>query len=96
MEKQVFIIVWLKASNAVASALHSNKHFYSGFNFGRGCNLVTYKTRAAAEKKAAEYKRTTDGVIIAAPADSFNDLSREFWRNSRAVLARYQETPALA
>lgn len=95
METKKFIVVWLKASNATASALHSNKRFYTGFNFGRGCNLVEYKTRAAAEKRAAAYQHVTDGIVTAVPADEFDELSREFWKDSRAVLFRYTDSAKL-
>jgi len=92
-----FIIVWLKESAGTLSVLHSDKHFYRDFISCRGCNLVSYKTRAAADKKAQTYRHTEDGVIIAISYSEFNKLNDDFRRDRRAVISRYkggEELPA--
>ena len=85
-----YFIIWLKESAGAVSILHSDKHFYRDFISCRGCNFVTYKTRAAAEKKARTYSYNKDGVIIAVSSSEYEQISEDFRRDRRAVLARYR------
>ena len=84
-----YFIIWLKESAGAVSILHSDKRFYRDFISCRGCNFVTYKTRAAAEKKARTYSYNKDGVIIAVSSSDYEQISEDFRRDRRAVLARY-------
>lgn len=95
MEKQEFVIVWLKESTGAVCYLHSDKHFYGNFIFCRGCNLVTYKTRAAADKKAQTYKGNKDGLIISMNADDVEQLESDWRKDRRAVLLRYTDKETL-
>ena len=95
MEKQEFVIVWLKESTGAVCYLHSDKHFYGSFIFCRGCNLVTYKTRAAADKKARTYKGNKDGVIMSLNAADAEQLEKDWRKDRRAVLLRYTDSETL-
>ncbi len=87
MEK--YLIIWLKESAGAVCVLHSDKHFYRSFISCRGCDVVTYKTRAAAEKKARAYSYNKDGVIIPVLSSELEQLEKDFYNDRRAVLARY-------
>ena len=95
MEKQNYLVCWLKESARAVCFLHSDKKFYRDFISCRGCNLVTYKTRAAAEKKAQTWKSCKDGVIIAVDAADVEQLEQQARENFRAVLLRYTDSEKL-
>ena len=89
MEKQSYLICWLKESTGAVCYLHSDKKFYRIFISMRGCNLVTYKTRAQAEKKARTYAHNTDGIIIALESSAVEQMENDWRKDRRAVLLRY-------
>lgn len=95
MEKQSFVICWLKESTGAVCYLHSDKRFYRDFISMRGCNLVTYKTRAAAEKKAQTWKSCKDGRVIAVAADDVERLEQKARENFRRLLFSYEENDNL-
>ncbi len=95
MEKQSYLVCWLKESARAVCFLHSDKKFYRDFISCRGCNLVTFKTRAAAEKKAQTWKSCKDGVIIAVDATDVERLEQQARENFRAVLLRYTDSEKL-
>lgn len=95
MEKQNYLVCWLKESARAVCFLHSDRKFYRDFIFCRGCNLVTYKTRAAAEKKARTWKSCKDGVTIAVAAADVEQLEQQARENFRAVLLRYTDSEKL-
>lgn len=95
MEKQSFVICWLKESTGAVCYLHSDKRFYRDFISMRGCNLVTYKTRAAADKKAQTYKGNKDGLIISLNSEDVEQLESDWRKDRRAVLFRYTDNKDL-
>lgn len=95
MEKKNYLVCWLKESARAVCFLHSDKYFYRDFISCRGCNLVTFKTRAAAEKKAQTWKSCKDGVIIAVDAADVEQLEQQARENFRAVLLRYTDSEKL-
>lgn len=95
MEKQNYLVCWLKESARAVCFLHSDRKFYRDFISCRGCNLVTYKTRAAAEKKAQTWKSCKDGRVIAVAADDVERLEQQAREDFRAVLLRYTDSEKL-
>ena len=95
MEKQNYLVCWLKESARAVCFLHSDKKFYRDFISCRGCNLVTYKTRAAAEKKAQTWKSCKDGRVIAVAADDVERLEQQARENFRRLLFSYEENDNL-
>lgn len=95
MEKQNYLVCWLKESARAVCFLHSDKKFYRDFISCRGCNLVTYKTRAAAEKKAQTWKSCKDGRVIAVAADDVERLEQKARENFRRLLFSYEENDNL-
>ena len=95
MEKQNYLVCWLKESARAVCFLHSDKKFYRDFISCRGCNLVTYKTRAAAEKKAQTWKSCKDGRVIAVAADDVERLEQQARENFRRLLFSYEESDNL-
>lgn len=95
MEKQCFLIVWLKESARCVCFLHSDRNFYRSFISMRGCNLVTYKTRAAAEKKVRTFGHVSDGLVIAVESSDVEHLKDEARREFAAVLFRYTDSAKL-
>lgn len=95
MEKQNYLVCWLKESARAVCFLHSDKKFYRDFISCRGCNLVTYKTRAAAEKKAQTWKSCKDGRVIAVSADDVERLEQQAREDFRRLLFSYEENDNL-
>lgn len=95
MEKQNYLVCWLKESARAVCFLHSDRKFYRDFISCRGCNLVTYKTRAAAEKKAQTWKSCKDGRVIAVAADDVERLEQKARENFRRLLFSYEENDNL-
>jgi hypothetical protein len=95
MEKQNYLVCWLKESARAVCFLHSDRKFYRDFISCRGCNLVTYKTRAAAEKKAQTWKSCKDGRVIAVAADDVERLEQKARENFRRLLFSYEENDTL-
>lgn len=95
MEKKNYLVCWLKESARAVCFLHSDRKFYRDFISCRGCNLVTYKTRAAAEKKAQTWKSCKDGLVIAVDAADVEQLEQQAREKFRAVLLRYTDSENL-
>lgn len=95
MEKQNYLVCWLKESARALCFLHSDRIFYRDFISCRGCNLVTYKTRAAAEKKAQTWKNCKDGRVIAVAADDVECLEQKAREDFRRLLFSYEENDNL-
>ena len=95
MENKNYLVCWLKESARAVCFLHSDRKFYRDFISCRGCNLVTYKTRAAAEKKAQTWKSCKDGRVIAVAADDVERLEQKARENFRRLLFSYEENDNL-